>query len=155
MKKLKLLIWAAVLIIADISLSKYISIFGAAPMLTYAFAVCVALMEEKFVIAAVTGGLCGIILGAYDSYSFELMFMFYAFSGILINRFFGTKQLGAFRAALICAAAAAVMKLVLYAFFHSEVTLGGLTKYLVPPAVYCAAAAAVLHPIIKNTIYKN
>lgn len=155
MKKLKLLIWVAVLIIADISLSRYISIFGAAPMLTYAFVLCVAFMEENFVIAAVTGGICGVILGAHDSFGFELMFMFYALSSILTNRLAQTKQCGAARAVTVCVGATVIMRLVLYALFGSGVTADGLIKYLIPSAVYNAAVMAILYPIVKNTVYKN
>ena len=149
MRKIKLAIWTVVLIILDASVTRYIRIFDAVPMLTYAFVICTAVQEEEFTVAAVIGGVCGILYGSLAGQSFEAVFMFFALSAVLVNYFKGKSSSGLVKAVIRCGVLTAAAELVI------GIVQSGIVSALavLMPAVYNIAAVLIIYPILEYTVY--
>lgn len=155
MRRLKLFICVAVTVILDISVAKYMTIFGAAPMLTYAFMVCMAFFEKEIASSLVVGALCGLIFGAYDNCSLELTFIFYGLSAVLASSYSKQSHNKLFGIIALTVTATALMKLILYVVIYGEaMSLGGMLRYVVPQVIYNSVIAAVFYPITKKLINK-
>lgn len=155
MRRLKLFICAAVTVILDLSVAKYMNIFGAAPMLTYAFMVSMAFFEKEIASSLVLGALCGLIFGAYDNCSFELTFIFYGLSAVLASCYSRQSHNKLLEIIVLTVTTTSLMKLILYAVIYGgAMSLGGMLRYVVPQVIYNSVITAVFYPIAKKITNK-
>ena len=149
MKKIKLLIWTVVLIILDSSVTHYIRIFDTVPVLTYAFVICAAVMEEDFKLAVILGGVCGMLYGSLTGENFEVAFVAFALSAAVVNYVKSKYFFGLLKAILRCAVLTAVGNAVM-CFLNS----GAVTAVsVVLPVLYNSAAVLIIYPVLENTVY--
>lgn len=151
MKRIKLLIWAVVLIILDSSVTHYIRIFDTVPALTYAFVICAAVMEEDFKLTVILGGVCGMLYGSLTGRSFEAVFVAFALSAAVVNYIKGKSSYGLLKAVFRCAVLTAFGSVTM-----SVLTSGAVTALsVVAPVLYNVAAVLFIYPILEHTVYNQ
>ena len=155
MKKIKLIIWIVVLMLLESF--GYARIFGAVPALTFAFLVCVALNDDNFYTAAVTGGVCGMLAGSLLGRSFSFIFIFYTLSAAAVYTFRKKPRYthAVFKAVFWCGLLTAVMELVLFALETRSISLFALYSIALPSVLYNIAAVLVIYPLIMKTVYNE
>ena len=149
MKKIKLLIWVIVLVILDSSVTNYIRFFNTVPVLTYAFVICAAVMEEDFKLAVILGGICGMLYGSLAGRNFELAFVAFALSAAVVNYVKSKHFYGLLKAVLRCAVLTAVGSVAMCILNSSTVTAWAI----ILPTLYNALAVLVIYPVLEYTVY--
>ena len=157
MKKLKLFIWIFALSLAELWCTSHIRIFGAVPALTFAFLVCVSICDDEFHIAAVTGALCGIFAGSLFGRSFGAVFAYYALSAIavFILRKKPRYTHGAVKSSFLCLILTALFEFILLLAGGQGLRAQLIIRAVVPAPLCCAAAAALIYPLIVKTVYNK
>lgn len=154
MKKIKLIIATMVFIILDASVTKNIQLFNAVPMLTYAFVICVALLEEDFMISVVLSGICGILQGSLIGNHFELTFIFYSFTAIILNYFKSRRITGVLRGVLFCASMTVILNLVNLVIDAEMINLHMMYN-LIFAVIYNVIAVSAIYALTKRIIYSK
>lgn len=153
MKKIKLIIWIVVLTLIE-SLG-YARIFGAVPALTFAFLICVALNDENFYTAVITGGICGILAGSLFGRSFSFIFIFYSISAaaVYILRKKPRYTHAVFKGVFWCGLLTAIMETILFALETKSMSIFALYSITLPSVICNIAAVIVIYPLIMKTVY--
>ena len=157
MKKTKLVLWTAALVLLEMFCTVHVRIFGAVPALTFAFLICVAVCDDGFYTAAGIGALCGIAAGSLFGRGFGFVFIFYTLCAAAV--FFLRKKSrythGAVKAAFWCGVLTAVMETALFVPEMQSAGAAALYTAALPSMLCNAAAAALIYPLIMKTVYNK
>ena len=155
MKKIKLIIWIVVLMLLE-SLG-YARIFGAVPALSFAFLICVALNDDSFYTAAVTGGICGLLAGSLTDRNFSFIFIFYTLcaAAVYVLRKKPRYTHAIFKAVFWCGLLTAIMEFALFAIETKSISFFAVYSIVLPSVLYNIAAALVIYPLIMKTVYNS
>lgn len=157
MKKIKLLIWIIVLTILDASVMKHMRIFDTVPILTYAFLICVAVLDDEFTVTAIAGGICGIIGGSLFGQNFYFTFIFYALSAVAVFYLKSRPRYihEIFKVLFWCGVLSFIWGAGTQLIAVHTITLRMLYSSIIAGTVYNMAASAVVYPILERTVYRG
>lgn len=156
MKKIKLIIWAVILLLLNMPITHYINLFGAAPYVMIAFGVCVSLLDNEFNIAVSAGILSGLLWGGMFKDSFFIIFLLCAVSSIAVYSLknrprYVNKTL---KAALWCALIS-VLFTVIKSLTQGVPALQTILITSAAAAIFGAITAVILYKLLRVTVYKN
>ena len=156
MKKIKVFLWIAILLLVQVCLIQYIMVKHIGPELLFVFSVCYALHEKdeklRFAVPAVCGAAVDFMGGQVFGINM-LIYTFVAAGGVWIaDVFYRTGTIFQFPLIFVLSAAAGSVYFVLNAGIFARLGYGSiLWQIIFPTACYNTAAAFLILPLVRKT----
>lgn len=159
MRNLKIIVWIVLLFLVQTVLVNYIKIAGARPDLILPFVLCVALMEDSFKRSVTISVVCAVLAASLCGRNFTLALLFYTYMSIIVfNMRTHPRYMPDFAKYMIYMfIGSVVLEGLSYIMLYSGVSGFGIVflRVLVFTVLYDIAAALVIYPIVRKTVYKS
>ena len=157
MRNFKIFLWIFIVFLIQTVILAGIHAFGAVPSLVMAYVVCVMLLENEFRSAVTISIICAVVMGALSGREFVGTVLFYVYSSIIIfalrkkPRYVGNLP----KAVVWTFLMSGIMEILYYVLRTLSVNINMLLYDALPTAVFNAALALIVYPILKATMYKE
>ena len=157
MRNFKIFLWIFIVFLIQTVILAGIHAFGAVPSLVMAYVVCVMLLENEFRSAVTISIICAVAMGALSGREFVGTVLFYVYSSIIIfalrkkPRYVGNLP----KAVVWTFLMSGIMEILYYVLRTLSVNINMLLYDALPTAVFNAALALIVYPILKATMYKE
>jgi rod shape-determining protein MreD len=160
MKQLKLGVWIVLLLLFQTTISRYISVGGIFPDVTFVFIICFAVLEEKFSYNIIIPVVCGALIDLLGDRAFGINVVAYSCSALIcygIGEQFFKQKLGfalpmVFVFSLLCES---LFFLLHFAVLKEVSFVSSFVSVILPMSVYNAVVTLVIYPLLKLTVYRN
>lgn len=157
MRNFKIFLWIFIVFLIQTVILARVHIVGAVPSLVMAYVVCVMLLENEFRSAVTISIICAALMGAIGGREFAGTVLFYVYASIII---FALRKKPVYvgnlpKAVFWTFLASGVMEILYFAIRMLSVNTETLLYDALPTAIFNAALALVIYPILKRTMYKE
>lgn len=134
-----------------------VHIFGAVPSAVLAYIICVMIQENEFRNAAVISIICAVLMGALSGRDFIVTTLFYVYSSIII---FALRKKPPYvhngvKAVVWTFISSAMLEVLFFVIRNLSFDVMMLVENALPTAVFNAALAVVIYPLLKRIMYKE
>ncbi len=156
MKKIKIFLWIAILLLVQVCLIQYIAVKHIVPELLFVFAICYALHEKDAKLRFVVPVICGAAVDLMGGQAFGMNMLVYAIAaagGVWIaDAFYRTGTIFQFPLLFVLSAAAGSVYFILNAGVFAQMGYGSiLWEVIFPTACYNTAVAVLILPMVRKT----
>lgn len=148
-----------IVLLCEMTFSKYIEISGVVPMLSFSFLITAAMFEEDvnciLIVSAVLGGMLD-VLSDHGFGTYAVAFTLSAAAAFFIrDKLFSSKVL----LLVFCSFLLSIFTQVVYYLFHI-IDIGGnffagFTSVVVPTGVYNTFVSLIFYPVLKKILLKR
>ena len=157
MRNFKFGVWIFCIFLVQTVILSGIHIYNAVPSLVLPFIVCAALMEEGVTAAAVIGGICALIAGAFTGHSYIVTVLYIFYASVLVfalksKPLYVHKAVKAFVWTFVLSG---IMEMIFRFIDEGNVTADMLLYSVLPYAAVNMAFVIIIYPLLKRTMYKE
>ena len=157
MRNLKIGVWIFCIFLIQTVILSGIHVYNAVPSVVLPFVVCLALMEEDMLTAAVISGICALIAGAFTGHSYivTVLYIFYASMLVFVLKSKPVYIGKAVKAFVWTFVISGVMELIFRVLDAKVITVDMALYSVLPSAVVNMLFVIIVYPILKRTMYKE
>lgn len=157
MRKFKVFLWIMILFLLQTTALARIHIFQAVPFIIMPYAVCVAILDDDFDVAAIIGIVCAVLAGSLCGREFTVVTLFMVFAVLIVNGFRNRPAYisGFFKSVFWTFLLSGVFEIVCYAVENINLTVHMLLFDALPTAVINTLMCVIIYPLLKKIMYKK